>query len=56
MNGMVTKASQGTVEPGCEIVVPSKILHRTSTAELLSIGTSISSIAAMIATIANMTK
>ncbi len=56
MNGMVTKASQGTVEPGCEIVVPSKILRRTSTAELLSIGTSISSIAAMIATIANMTK
>ena len=56
MNGMVTKASQGKVEPGCEIVVPSKILRRTSTAELLSIGTSISSIAAMIATIANMTK
>lgn len=56
MNGMVAKASQGKVEPGCEIVVPSKILRRTSTAELLSIGTSISSIAAMIATIANMTK
>ena len=56
MNGMVTKASQGKVEPGCEIVVPSKILRRTSTAELLSIGTSISSIAAMIATIANMAK
>ena len=56
MNGMVTQASQGKVEPGCEIVVPSKILRRTSTAELLSIGTSISSIAAMIATIANMAK
>jgi protein involved in polysaccharide export with SLBB domain len=56
MNGMVAKASQGKVEPGCEIVVPSKITRRTSTAELLSIGTSISSIAAMIATIANMTK
>lgn len=56
MNGMVAKASQGKVEPGCEIVVPSKILRRTSTAEMLSIGSSISSIAAMIATIANMTK
>ncbi len=56
MNGMVAKASQGKVEPGCEVVVPSKILRRTSTAELLSIGTSISSIAAMIATIANMAK
>ena len=56
MNGMVSKSSKAKVEPGCEIVVPSKILRRTSTAELLSIGTSISSIAAMIATIANMAK
>lgn len=53
---MLTKVSQGKVEPSCEIVVPSKILRRTSTAELLSIGTSISSITVMITTIANMTK
>ena len=56
MNGMVTKASQGKVEPGCEIVVPSKIKRRSSPSEILGIGSSMSSIAAMIATIANMAK
>lgn len=57
MNGMVGKVSQGAkIQPGCEIVVPSKISRKMSIAESLSIGTSISSIAAMIATIANVTK
>ena len=56
MNGMVSKSSKAKVEPGCEIVVPSKIRRRTSPAEILGIGSSMSSIAAMIATIANMTK
>lgn len=57
MNGMVDKVATGAkIEPGCEIVVPSKISRKTSPAEVLGIGTSISSIAAMIATIANMTK
>lgn len=57
MNGMVGKVSQGVkVHPECEIVVPSKISRKMSIAESLSIGTSISSIAAMIATIANVTK
>ena len=56
MNGMVSKSSKAKVEPGCEIVVPSKIRRRTSPAEILNIGSSMSSIAAMIATIANMTK
>ena len=56
MNGMVSKSSKAKVEPGCEIVVPSKIKRRTSPAEILNIGSSMSSIAAMIATIANMTK
>ncbi len=54
MNGMVSKVSQGAkVLPGCEIVVPGKIRRRMSTAEVMSMGTSLSSIAAMIATIAN---
>ncbi len=56
MNGMVSKSSKAKVEPGCEIVVPSKIRRRTSPAEILNIGSSMSSIAAMIATIANMAK
>lgn len=57
MNGMVAKAKSGTrIEPGCEIVVPSKLKRKMSTAEMMSMGTSMSSIAAMIATIVNMSK
>ncbi len=57
MNGMVGKVSQGAkVQPGCEIVVPSKISRRMSIAETMSLGTGMASIAAMIATIANVTK
>lgn len=57
MNGMVGKVSQGAkVQPGCEIVVPSKISRKMSIAETMSLGTGMASIAAMIATIANVTK
>lgn len=57
MNGMVAKVSNGArIQPGCEIVIPSKLKRKMSTAEIMSIGSSMSSIAAMIATIANMTK
>ena len=56
MNGMVSKSSKAKIEPGCEIVVPSKIKRRSSPSEILGIGSSMSSIAAMIATIANMVK
>ena len=57
MNGMVNKVSQGAkIEPGCEIVVPSKLSRKMSIAETISLGSGITSIAAMIATIANMMK
>lgn len=57
MNGMVGKVSSGAkVRPGCEIIVPSKINRKMSAAEKLTMGSSISSIAAMIATIANLSK
>jgi len=57
MNGMVSKVSHGAkVEAGCEIVVPSKTTRRTSPAEIATLGTSMASIATMIATIANMGK
>lgn len=57
MNGMVGKVSRSAkVEPGCEIVVPSKFSRKMSVAETMSLGSSMSSIAAMIATIANMSK
>lgn len=57
MNGVVARVSQGAkIEPGCEIVVPSKLKHRMSVAETMSLGTGMASIAAMIATIANVAK
>ena len=57
MNGKVAKVSHGAkVQPGCEIVVPAKLKRKMSMAETMSLGTSMSSIAAMIATIANLSK
>ena len=57
MNGMVGKVSEGAkVNPGCEIVVPTKLSRKMSIAETISLGSGITSIAAMIATIANMMK
>lgn len=57
MNGKVSKIGHGAkVQPGCEIVVPAKLKRKMSMAETMSLGTSLSSIAAMIATIANLSK
>ena len=57
MNGKVAKLSHDAkVQPGSEIVIPAKLKRKMSTAEMMSMGTSMSSIAAMIATIANMSK
>ncbi len=57
MNGKVSKVSNGAkVMPGCEIVVPSKLKRKMTVAEGMSLGSSMSSIAAMIATVANMVK
>ena len=57
MNGKVAKLSHGAkVQPGSEIIIPAKLKRKMSTAEVMSMGTSMSSIAAMIATIANMSK
>ena len=57
MNGKVAKLSHGAkVQPGSEIIIPAKLKRKMSTAEMMSMGSSMSSIAAMIATIANMSK
>ena len=57
MNGTVAKVGHNAKPlPGCEIVVPSKSTSKTSIAETLSITTSIGSLAAIIATIANLLK
>ena len=55
MNGDVAKIKSGTkVRPGCEIVVPQKSISRMTTAETVTLGTGIASIATMIATLANI--
>ena len=57
MNGKVSKLGHGAkVMPGCEIVVPAKLKRKMSVAETMSLGSSMSSIAAMIATVANLVK
>ena len=57
MNGKVAKVDHGAkVQPGCEIVIPAKMKRKMTAAEMMSMGSSMSSIAAMIATIANLSK
>ena len=57
MNGDVAKAGRGVkVKPGCEIVVPQKSMSKMSAAESISLISGTASIAAMIATIANLLK
>ena len=55
MNGDVAKVSKGAkVRPGCEIVVPSKSSSKMTTAETVTLGSGIASIATMIATLVNI--
>ena len=55
MNGDVAKVKSRTkVRPGCEIVVPAKAQNKMTTAETVTLGSGIASIATMIATLANI--
>lgn len=55
MNGTIAKVSQNAKpKPGCEIVVPEKEINKMTIAEKMTIGTSVVSIATMIATLANI--
>ena len=57
MNGTLTKVGHNAkVRPGCEIIVPTKSRAKMSLAELMTIGSSAASMAAVIATIANILK
>ena len=60
MNGTVSRLKardRKAIEPGCEIIVPSKEeKKRMSTAEILGMGSTTASIAAMIATMVNLFK
>lgn len=56
-NGTIAKASKGDIEPGCEIVVPTKgPKDNTNLQQWLTIGTSTASLATMFVSIANMLK
>ena len=56
-NGTIAKASKGDIEPGCEIVVPTKGPKDNSTlTQWLGIGTSMASLATMFVSIANLIK
>ena len=56
-NGTIAKASKGKIEPGCEIVVPTKgPKDNASLQQWLSIGTASASLATMFVSIANMLK
>ena len=59
MNGQVTKvkgSGKKQIEPGCEIIVPSRSKKRTNVGEILGYATSFSSLGMMIASIANLIK
>lgn len=59
MNGQVARIkgrSKDKIEPGCEIIVPSKKNKRVNVGEILSYATSFGSLATMFATITNLIK
>ena len=56
-NGTIAKASKGDIEPGCEIVVPTKGPRDPGALQQwIGVGTSFASLATMFVSIANMIK
>ena len=56
-NGTIAKASKGDIEPGCEVIVPTKgPKDSTNLTQWLAIGTSAASLATMFVSVANMLK
>jgi len=55
-NGTMAKANEGKIEPGCEIVVPSKSRNNNNLQQWLGIGTSMASLATMFVSVANLIK
>ena len=59
MNGQVAKAKKlksSVIQPGCEIIVPTKEKNEFKLQNILSIATTSASLATMIASIANIIK
>jgi hypothetical protein len=56
-NATGSLAKKGEIEPGCELIVPSKPERNASNVmQWISLGTSFASLATMIASIANLLK
>ena len=56
-NGLVSKASKGKIEPGCEIIVPNKTRSANENISMIaSLGTSLATMVTMIATVTNLIK
>ena len=56
-NGTMAVAKEGKIEPGCEVVVPSKApRNNNNLTQWLGIGTSMASLATMFASVANLIK
>lgn len=56
MNGHITRAKKGKIEPGSEIIVPTKSGEKLGIQGIMSIATTSASLATMIASIANIIK
>ena len=59
MNGQVTKvkgSGKRQIEPGCEIIVPSKAKKKANIGNILSFATTFSTLGVMVASIANLIK
>lgn len=56
-NGLVSRASKGKIEPGCEIIVPNKTRSVNDNISMIaSLGTSLATMVTMIATVTNLIK
>ncbi len=59
MNGQVTKvkgSGKKQIEPGCEIIIPSKAKKKTNIGNILGYATTFSTLGMMVASIANLIK
>lgn len=57
MNGTIAKARDNSIEPGCQIVVPTRSLrNKWNLQEIMSVGTTSASLATMIASLVNIIK
>lgn len=56
LNGTVSKGKKSPIEPGCQIIIPSKHINHTDWTKVLALATSFASVSTMAATITNILK